>query len=470
MTHLLLLLFLLPGQTPNQAEKWRQNWLKVSENPQTKRPLAPTWHGETREEPGKSGSTKPVDADGVKPVAADGVKPVAADAQKRPQVTGTAQPVTPRPGDGKLPAPPAGNWEKMTALQLIQVVGWATDVKGQFTAADLDGPACLKTLTRLRIPWKAGRQKRGLVNPVELTSHLLNGVYYHWYWGESPDMLLDCRMVLALWIAAPVFRKHGFDEVLYTSSYRYTRIGGTRRLSRHASGNALDVKALRGPGGVVAVVERDWHHHRGTLADCVGPLPPGPARKMRELVCEFETLPLFGGILTPDYDFDHRNHFHIGGVLPGEKWFRHRACGRPLTRKRGAGYRYVPTLKYPLPKRPPVLPPWPAGVDPQAPMPTKGALPKPVEPEVPDPPLDDPELAPDDPAVKPDGTPPEAVKPDGTKPDGTKPDETKPDETKPDGGSDPPPDATEDSPPPDEKPAEIEGPPQAPPAAPDTSK
>lgn len=290
---------------------------------------------------------------------------------------------TPSPKPGRnSPSKPA---RELTAEELIAQTGWAKIENSEFHAsAELDDQKCLDTLTRLKIPWKPGPKKRGLKNPVQLDTYVLNGVYYHWYWAETNDLLLDCRMVLSLYMAGPIFRKHGFDEVLYTSSYRYSYISGTRRLSRHAAGMALDVKALRGPGGVVVVVERDWHRHEGTATDCVGPLPAGPARRMRELVCEFETLPLFGGILTPDTDYDHRNHFHFGGVLPGETWSRHRAAGRPLARKRTAGYRYVPTLRYPLPKRPASLPPWPAGLDPQAPMPTQGKLPQPSDSEEPE--------------------------------------------------------------------------------------
>ncbi|PKN23990.1 MAG: hypothetical protein CVU65_13030 [Deltaproteobacteria bacterium HGW-Deltaproteobacteria-22] len=441
MTSIWLILALLQTQTtPNSAEKWRQNWLKISENNNTRGRLSPTWHGQTRPEArsGEDPGARPAGKPEPKPSAKPGEKPLPT-AERRPIVTGTAQPVGPRPPGAGKPRPAlAAGFENQSAEQLIKSIGWAIDVKGQFTAAaDLDGQVCLNTLTRLKVPWKPGRQKRGLSNPVELTTHMLNGVYYHWYWASDPDMLLDCRMVLALYIAAPVFRKHGFDEVLYTSSYRYSRISGTRRLSRHAVGMALDVKALRGPNGLVVVVERDWHRYKGTIEDCVGPLPQGPARKMRELVCEFETLPLFGGILTPDYDYDHRNHFHIGGVLPGEKWTRHRAAGRPLRRKGSAGYRYVSTLKYPLPKRPAQLPPWPAGVDPQAPMQNKGTLPKSDEPEI-------------------EVTPPDTVKPPVV------PDTVKPDT-----------DSTEDSPPPDEKPDpakpadEIEGPPEEKPATPE---
>jgi hypothetical protein len=49
-------------------------------------------------------------------------------------------------------------------------------------------------------------------------------------------------------------------------------------------------------------------------------------RKCVELeVCDFETL-LFGAF-DAGTDYDHRNHFHFGGVW-GETWSRHEA-GRP---------------------------------------------------------------------------------------------------------------------------------------------
>ncbi len=478
MTHLLLLLFLVPtGTPPSQAEKWRQNWLKVSENPQVKRPLAPTWHGHEEPEEEKPATLanngkpaaggKPAASPGGKPAATPGGKPAASPGGKpaadpKPPVTTGPRPVTPpggKPGavpDGKPPAggkpAAAPDYAKMTAEQLIQALGWVVTEKGRPMASEaLVGQACLGTLTRLGVPWKPGEAKKGLDTPVAIPNYMINGVFYRWYWGTDANMLLDCRMVLALFIAAPVFRKHGFDEVLYTSTYRYTRISGTRRLSRHASGNAIDVKALRGPNGAVVVVERDWHIHKGTVEDCVGPLPPGPARKMREMICEFETLPIFGGILTPESDYDHRNHFHVGNLIPGENWSRHRIAGRSIRSTRGPGYRYVPTLKYPLPKRLAPLSPWPAGVDPQAPMPTKGSLPKPEEPDpepdpvVEDPPAEDPKPGSADP--KPGSSDP---KPVPTDPAPTPSDPPKPDPPPP--PPPPPDDNIEDTPPPDEKP------------------
>ncbi len=349
--------------------------------PQTR--LSPAWAGIPAPLPEKAGSAGPF-ADG----AADAPKP------GKPAMLPADPPAGKGPSKSGRDAS-AKPTREPTVEELVAQIGWAKVENGEFHASeDLDDQKCLDALTRLKIPWKPGPRKRGIRNPVQLDTYVLNGVYYHWYWAESNDLLLDCRMVLALYMAGPVFRKHGFDEVLYTSSYRYSYISGTRRLSRHAVGMALDVKALRGPGGVVVVVERDWHRYEGTAADCVGPLPSGPARRMRELVCDFETLPLFGGILTPDTDYDHRNHFHFGGVLPGEKWSRHRAAGRPLTRRGTAGYRYIPTLRYPLPKRPAGLPPWPAGVDPQAPMPTQGALPPSADDAEPEKPLPAPADAP----------------------------------------------------------------------------
>ncbi len=367
----LLIAFLTPlTSRPNPEETWRRNWLRVSRSEESKGPLAPVWHGESIPEPPKK---EPARKEGKTPDA----KPGAVGNKEKPAATKTVRtdnpPSTnpPRTGRGN-PEPPLED----SSLAIINRIGWVTTEKGRWVSSEeLDGQKCLDTLTMLKIPWRKGDAKRGMTNPVQLNSHFINGVYYNWYWGNENDLLLDCRMVLALYIAGPVFRKHGFDEIIYTSSYRYSRVSGTRRLSRHASGNALDVKALRGPNGQVAVVERDWFHWLGTEKDCVGPLPDGPARKMRELTCELETLPIFRRILSPDADYDHRNHFHFGGVAPGETWRRERICGR--SNRRGLPtYKYVPVLKYPLPRRPEQLPPWPSGVDLQAPMPTRGSFPE----------------------------------------------------------------------------------------------
>ncbi len=237
----------------------------------------------------------------------------------------------------------------------MKKLGWGGMSKGKFhVTKTVDGPRCHAVLRQLGIPFRPGPFKRGMKTPVSLPQKMIGGIYYRWAWGIKPALVFDCPMVVALYFAAPIFMKYGFDEILYTSTYRYTRVAGTRRLSRHASGMAIDIKALRGPSGIVAVVERDWMRIAGTAKDCVGPLPPGVPRTMREMICEFETYPIFRRILTPDYDHAHRDHFHVSGAFMGEVWYRRRYAGRPLSRPLSTYY-HKKILPHKLPPRPAIL-------------------------------------------------------------------------------------------------------------------
>ncbi|MBU1068038.1 hypothetical protein KJ975_00585, partial [Myxococcota bacterium] len=99
MNSIWLILALLQTQTtPNSAEKWRQNWLKISENTNTRGRLSPTWHGQTRPEArsGEDPGARPAGKPEPKPSAKPGEKTLPT-AERRPIVTGTAQPVGPRP-------------------------------------------------------------------------------------------------------------------------------------------------------------------------------------------------------------------------------------------------------------------------------------------------------------------------------------------------------------------------------------
>ncbi|MGM0597412.1 MAG: extensin family protein, partial [Myxococcota bacterium] len=235
-------------------------------------------------------------------------------------------------------------------LKNIRQIKWGNKKKRVYsTTKSLKGGKCYNLLRQLGIEFELGPKKRGIVYPVSLKNKRIGGVYYKWAWGNKPYILFDCRMVVSLWLAAPVFLKHGYDEVIYTSTYRYTKVAGTNRWSRHASGMAIDIKALRGPDKVIGVVERDWKRVRGTKNNCVGSVT-GRAKRMRSLICEFEKHPIFRRILTPDSDHAHRDHFHVSGAKSGEKWYRRRYAGRVKTRKL-ASYTHKKVLRHPLPKR-----------------------------------------------------------------------------------------------------------------------
>ncbi|MBU1240272.1 extensin family protein [Myxococcota bacterium] len=317
---LITLHLILPTQLPeSHTEKWRKGWMGTRG--------ARVGHRAPRLEPAWTGNS--------------------AQEQKKQIIRQKTQ--------KKLYASLKGTLAINNVLNIMKKLGWGGVTKGQFyVTKKIDGPHCHVVLKQLGIPFTPGPFKRGMKTPVSLPGKMIGGIFYRWAWGSKKALIFDCPMVVALYFAAPIFMKYGFDEILYTSTYRYTRVSGTRRLSRHASGMAIDIKALRGPHGRVAVVERDWMRIAGTAKDCVGPLPKGIPRTMREMICEFETWPIFRRILTPDYDHGHRDHFHVSGAYMGEVWRRRRYAGRPLSRPLSTYY-HKKILPHKLPPRPTVL-------------------------------------------------------------------------------------------------------------------
>lgn len=299
---------------PSLTEKFRKNWVTVKTGSITKKTssLTPVWSGEI--------NTDPVVINGKKVV----------------------------------PPKPVVNASSTNVLQNIRNIKYGDLKKGVYSInKDLWGNQCLNTLRSLGIAYKPGPKKRGIVNPVTILNPVINGVTYRWIWGEK-ELFMECHFALSLYLAGPIFLKYGYDEVLYSSIYRYTRIAGTRRLSRHATGNAIDIYVLRGKNGRIFVMKRDWIRVYGDEKNCVGAVGKSEGVNARRLTCELEQYPIFRRILTPDYDHGHRDHFHVSGPTPGETWRRDGYAGRYYTKKLST-YHHVKRLDFPVPKRYPWL-------------------------------------------------------------------------------------------------------------------
>lgn len=138
----------------------------------------------------------------------------------------------------------------------------------------------------------------GIDFPVEVTS-LSRGIKL------APAAKLNCAMAeeAALWAQrdlAPAARTRylsGIAEVRQMSSYSCRKIAGSRSMSEHSKGNALDIGAIklrngrlidvRKPG-LFAFRERSFLH------------------KVRGEACD-----RFGTVLGPGYNRDHADHFHL---------------------------------------------------------------------------------------------------------------------------------------------------------------
>lgn len=190
--------------------------------------------------------------------------------------------------------------------------------------ASLDRAACEAELVRRRVPFERVAEARGVLAPVRLTGPL-SGVTYRSMLPAaqrrtSPYEIYDCRLVLALDDYARILARHDIVEVVHYSVYRPPPAKHTGLGRRHAGGLAIDAGLFRTRTGQTISVERDFRGRIGARTCGVSTSAlPAPAVTLREIVCEAADARLFNVLLTPDYNWQHKNHFHLE-VTAGVKW------------------------------------------------------------------------------------------------------------------------------------------------------
>jgi hypothetical protein len=174
------------------------------------------------------------------------------------------------------------------------------------------GETCLARLTQAGVPFRTLETTRGIETPIVIDGPI-GGIRYHSAFGP---MVCDCRFALALATAAPQLTQLGVTEMRFSGAYSY-RMSRVGRLSLHAYGLALDVHEIVVEGRTLDV---ERHFARGIGCGA------GPA--LNHVACKLRDLGLFRELLTPDYNADHSNHFHIGlaplGPLGDELWKKRR--------------------------------------------------------------------------------------------------------------------------------------------------
>ena len=162
------------------------------------------------------------------------------------------------------------------------------------------GDVCLRHLRRLGVTFRPQADTLGVDTPV-VVSGAIGGIRYYAN-GDLP-LLCDCRLALALHRIASVLRDSGVRAARFSGAYSYrkTRSG---RLSLHARGLAIDLHEFVVAGRTLSV-ERDYA--RGLSRGCASTAPV-----LNRLACRLHATGLFRELLTPDYDRDHRDHFHLG--------------------------------------------------------------------------------------------------------------------------------------------------------------
>jgi hypothetical protein len=172
---------------------------------------------------------------------------------------------------------------------------------------NLDKTQCESEIARRHIAVDPVAEARGVIAPMRLKGPL-GGIDFHSMLPTaqrktSPLEIYDCRLVLALHDFAKILARHDIVEVVHFSVYRPppARFTGVGR--RHAGALAIDAAIFKTKDGKTFTVEKDF---RST------PMLDG-------LVHEAASERLFNVLLTPRYNWQHRNHFHLE-VTAGVRW------------------------------------------------------------------------------------------------------------------------------------------------------
>jgi len=195
--------------------------------------------------------------------------------------------------------------------------------------ASLDRGACEAELGKRHIAFERVGEARGVIAPLRLKGPIA-GVDFHSMLPlvqrrTSPYEIYDCRLVLALDDWARVLARYDVVEVVHYSVYRPPPakqvLNGAGR--RHSGALAIDAAIFKTRDGQTISVEKDFHGRIGSkpcganAASTVG--LPASAVTLRKIVCEAADAQMFNVMLTPDYNWPHRNHFHLE-VTAGARW------------------------------------------------------------------------------------------------------------------------------------------------------
>lgn len=187
---------------------------------------------------------------------------------------------------------------------------------------------CHAMLDALGLDWAVAGPTRGIVDPVRVQP-LIHGVSYRYVENASPTaMLMACDLAPRLARLSDLVSEYGIDEVIHIGIYNYRCIGGGDpdvdgcTPSQHARARAIDLHAFGLAGSDVEYsTETDFVITRRSDT-CPMAYSSEADRVLKELACRMYEDRIFEIVLTPNYNADHRNHFHVdmteGSMFLGE--------------------------------------------------------------------------------------------------------------------------------------------------------
>jgi hypothetical protein len=130
-------------------------------------------------------------------------------------------------------------------------------------------------------------------------------------------MFADCNLINSLVNAAPFFAARDIVEVSDLGIYNFRCIGGgtppdcPNGISQHAFATAIDLAGFTQSDGTFSSVNDDWVIDPNAEETCDAATNPGKDAFLHELICDLKGAAVWNIVLTPNYNADHRNHFHV---------------------------------------------------------------------------------------------------------------------------------------------------------------
>jgi hypothetical protein len=197
---------------------------------------------------------------------------------------------------------------------------------GKCDPGDVGPTACEAELTRLGVSFEPTTPEIEhppdhpeldctVENPV-LLQPLVHGVSFRpGDMAQAPQTLYaSCGLARAIALTAEELALRNVTDVAHFGTYGCKVISGTDTLSQHALGQAVDLASFRLESGDVISVLDDWSADPGEQDE-----PKN--RFLHEFVQSLYTDGVYNVILTPDYNAEHENHFHLD-LTPGVKFMQ----------------------------------------------------------------------------------------------------------------------------------------------------
>jgi hypothetical protein len=159
--------------------------------------------------------------------------------------------------------------------------------------------SCTAELDARKVSYKR-TARPGIATAVEITGPL-GGVTF-----EGGPLVMDCSLAVSLDEAGHYLRALGLTKATFSGAYSRRNVRDTNIPSKHSYGLAIDVHAF----GALRI-DRDFEPGLGDDVDCVGHPATPAGSTLKILQCQLVRSGLFHLVLTPDYDGDHHDHFHL---------------------------------------------------------------------------------------------------------------------------------------------------------------